>query len=220
MRCETPNQHAPKPSLVVMGGSIAVSGYGEYLIENRVLSCDNRKFDAVKPYLTVENKRIADLGCANGLFSVYTALSHESNRVTAVDIDQEHLAIVEEISDKLGLGIETRLGNVEDFNEKVDVTVALALVHWVYSCTSHRFGSLDKVIEWLASFTDEYLIIEWVDAPNDTNVNFFKHTEYNRDIVTEAYTEENFDDALSRHFARVELVCEVSEFRKLYVAHK
>jgi len=218
--CKTPNQHAQKPSLTIINDNIIVKGYGSYTIKDRMLFYDSKKFNAIKPYLVVENKKIVDLGCANGLFSVYPALHHDSNKIISVDIDQEHLDIIKKISNKLSLNIETKLENVEGFNEHVDITIALALIHWIYSCTSDKFGSLDKIIEWFSSFTDEYLIIEWVDAPNDTNVNFFKHIEYNRDIITEEYTEENFNNALNKYFSRVEYICEVNNFRKVYVAYK
>lgn len=218
--CETPNQHAPKPALTIAGDIISVKGYGNYTINDRILFYSSKKFDAIKPYLMVENKKIVDLGCANGLFSIYSALNHDSNEIISVDIDQEHLDIIKTVSNKLDLNIETRLENVENFNENVDITIALALIHWVYSCTSDKFGSLDKIIEWFSSFTDKYLIIEWVDAPNDVNVNFFKHIEYNKDIITEAYTEENFNNALNKHFNRVEHICDVNNFRKVYIAYK
>lgn len=218
--CKTPNQHAQKPSLNINGDEIFVGGYGNYTIKNGILFYSSKKFDSIKPYLMVDNKKIVDLGCANGLFSVFSALHHKLNKVISVDIDQTHLDIVKSISENLNLNIETRLENVELFNDEVDITIALALIHWIYSCTSDKFGSLDKIIEWFSSFTKEYLIIEWVDAPNDTNVNFFKHTEYNRDIITEAYTKENFDDALKKYFNCVELVCDVNKFRKIYIAYK
>lgn len=218
--CKTPNQHANKPSLKIDADKILVNGYGNYSIDNGILFCNNKKLDSIKPYLMVENKKLVDLGCANGLFSIQSALNHNSNEIISVDIDQTHLDIVNKISKKLNLNIETRLENVELFDEPVDITIALALIHWIYSCTSDKFGSLDKIIERFSSFTKEYLIIEWVDAPNDINVNFFKHIEYNPDIVTEAYNKENFDNALKKYFKKVELICNVNNFRKVYIAYK
>lgn len=218
--CKTPNQHAQKPALTIVGDEIFVKGYSSYRIKDKTLFYSSHKFDSIKPYLMTLNKKVVDLGCANGLFSIFTALYDKSNQVYAVDIDPTHLDMVGTISEKLDLNIETRLENVEAFNTEVDITIALALIHWIYSCTSDQFGSLEKIIEWMSSITKECLIIEWVDAPNDTNVNFFKHIEYNPEIVTQEYTKENFDNALNKYFKRVELICNVNNFRQVYAAYK
>ncbi|MBK8619807.1 MAG: protein kinase family protein [Anaerolineales bacterium] len=103
-----------------------------------------------------------------------------------------------------------------DWKEPADVVVALALVHWIYSCTA-LIGSLDAVVEKLAGLTKYMLIVEWIE-PEDAAIQFFHHLDWNKDIAYEPYTREVFYTALTRHFKRVVEIGPVSPTRKLYAA--
>lgn len=221
--CNTPNKHAQAPGIVINANTIDVKGYNSYSIENAKLvpARHNTKFNFISKYLNkLENKTVLDLGCANGLFSIYSALN-KSKLVTSVDIDESHLNIIKSVSNELNLtNMNISNTNVENINSTHDIVLALALIHWVYSCTSVKFGSLDKVIKWLSELTNDYLIIEWIDAKNDTNVNWFKHTEYNADLIEDEYTKENFDKALNTYFSEVVHIGDTNKFRKIYIAYK
>jgi 23S rRNA U2552 (ribose-2'-O)-methylase RlmE/FtsJ len=222
--CKTPNQHAQKPSFKKQGDKIIVQGYNAYEIINRQLinQRQNNKFDMLKePYLdNLENLVVSDLGCANGVYSIHSALKN-AKEVNAVDIDKTHLDIIQKVKNELSLdNLNIVDQNIDSYTKKSDIVIALAIIHWIYSCTTVKFGSLDKIMEWFASITDMFLIIEWVDAANDKNVNHFKHLKYNTDKIMQEYSKENFDKALAKYFNRVKFVGDVNKYRKLYVAYK
>lgn len=221
--CTTPNQHANKPQIRINDNVIKVNGYNAYSIRNKEIYPDrhNTKFNIITSQLNdLNNKSVLDLGCANGLFTLYTVLNDASN-VTAVDIDTTHLKIIKTIKSGLNLSnLNVQEKNVADVEGKHDIVLALALIHWLYSCTTTKFGSLDKVVKWLSEMTNEYLIIEWIDAKNDTSVNWFDHTAYNKDIIEEEYSKENFDKAINKYFKSVKHIGDTNKFRKIYIAYK
>lgn len=221
--CSTPNKYAEKPKVVFNADSIMINGYNAYKIKNNTVypNRHNNKYEFISKYLeSLDSKSVLDLGCANGMYSMAAALN-DSKLVTSVDLDSTHLNIISKIKTHLNLtNINVLKDNVETVEKTHDIVLALALIHWVYSCTSVKFKSLDKVIKWFSELTNEYLIIEWVDAKNDTNVNWFKHTEYNQDVIEEEYTKANFDKALIKHFNKVEHIGDTNQYRKLYVAYK
>jgi 23S rRNA U2552 (ribose-2'-O)-methylase RlmE/FtsJ len=220
--CQTPNQHAQKPNFKKQGNKIIVQGYNAFEIENRKLKNQrqNNKFDMIKPYLNnLEEMIVSDLGCANGVYSIYSALQN-AKEVNAVDIDKTHLDIIQKVKNDLSLNnLNIVDQNIDSYTKRSDIVIALAIIHWIYSCTTVKFGSLDKIIEWFASITNNFLIIEWVDAANDTNVNHFKHLKYNQDKIIQEYSKENFDNALAKHFKETKFIGNVNKFRKIYIAY-
>src|SRR5690606_6730356 len=100
-----------------------------------------------------------------------------------------------------------------------DVTLALAVVHWLHSCTAD-YGSLRDVVHTLASKTKRVLLIEWID-PTDVAIQYFKHTDYNSAIKKAEYTYENFIVALTELFESVQFVSYTkSPTRKLFAAFR
>jgi len=221
--CETPNKFTDKPIIKIEDNIIYVKGYNSYVIKNSSIipNKHNNKFKHIYKYLTnIENKTILDLGSANGLFTILSALN-SAKLVTSVDIDDIHLNIIRKIKHELKLdNLNIVKDNVENITQKHDIVLVLALIHWIYSCTSVKFGSLDKIMKWLSNITNEYIIIEWVDAVNDKSVNWFKHTEYNKEYIIEDYTKENFDKALNKYFKNIKHIGDTNMYRKLYIAYK
>jgi serine/threonine protein kinase len=109
-------------------------------------------------------------------------------------------------------------GKTQDQKEPADIVLALALIHWVYSLTA-GFGSLDKVIGWLASLSRHALIVEWI-APRDNAIAHHHHTDYNKEAQTEPYTYEAFRAALDKHFPSVTFLGHVTDTRSLFLARK
>lgn len=99
---------------------------------------------------------------------------------------------------------------------RADVVLALALVHWLYNCTSH-FGSLDAIVKTLGSMCDRALVVEWVD-PKDHAVKTFNHVS-SADIQ-DGYTQAHFERALTRYFAQWSKQEDIHPTRKIYVAIK
>jgi serine/threonine protein kinase len=223
--CSTPNQHARPARLEIRDQDVTFHGYQEFSLAKdwiRVLSEDvplQIKRDLLLPYFQpkyLKHRTLLDLG-ANAAFYCFWALQQKAERAIAVDIDEEYLDMVEKAKKQLGFGnLETARLNVADWQEPVDVVVALALVHWIYSCSADM-GSLDAVVGKLAKLTKYMLIVEWIE-PEDPAIQFFHHNEWNKNIVLEPYTLEAFEAAMAHHFRKVEIIGSVSPTRKLYVA--
>lgn len=223
--CNTPNQHARPANLEICDHGIIFHGYQEYFLAKdwiQVLPEDvplQKKRDFLLPYFQprfLEQRTLLDLG-ANAAFYCFWAVQQKAEKAIAVDIDDEYLKIVEGAKQRLGFeNLEIVRANVVDWQESADVVVALALVHWIYSCTA-LLGSLDAVIEKLAQLTKYMLIVEWIE-PDDQAIQFFHHVDWNKDIVREPYTLEAFEAALSHYFCKSEVVGSISPTRKLYVA--
>lgn len=143
----------------------------------------------------------------------------DASRALALDHDTECLANMAAANKHLGIS------NVHptkfDFTDsgshgQVDIVIAMALVHWVYSCTSN-YGCLTKIVERLCSMCTEYLIVEWI-APEDAAIQLFHHTDFNTGIHKEPYTTENFERAIrASGFTVVETLPTETHTRTTYV---
>ena len=223
--CNTPNQHTRPANLEIHDRGVVFHGYQEFFLAKdwiRVLRefvSLKIKHDLLLPYFQprfLKHRTLLDLG-ANAAFYCFWALQQKAEKVIAVDIDEEYLEMIEEAKQRLGFeNLEAVQANVADWQEPADIVVALALVHWIYSCSADM-GSLDAVVEKLAGLTKYMLIVEWIE-PEDPAIQFFHHIEWNKDIVREPYTLEAFEAALSHHFRKTEVIGSVSPTRKLYVA--
>ena len=227
MLCDQPNRYARPAKLELHDGVAIFHGYQEYVLTKssvRVLNEDvnlKKKQNILAPFFTpryLKRRTVLDLGSSAGFFCFW-ALQSGAEKAIAVDMDETYVRMIEEARDKLGFhALEVVKTNVIDWNTPADIVLALALVHWVYSCTA-LFGSLDSIIKKLAELTKYMLIVEWID-PSDPAIKFFQHIEWNKEFVREPYTLEAFESALSRYFARWSLVGEISPTRSLYVAFK
>lgn len=225
--CNTPNQHARPVSLEIHNQGIIFHGYQEYFLTKdwiQVSPMDfplQKKYNLLLPYFRprfLKQRTLLDLG-ANAAFYCFWALQQKAEKAIAVDIDEEYLKMVEEAKQQLGFEkLKIVRANVADWQEPGDVVVALALVHWIYSCTA-LIGSLDDVVGKLAQLTRYMLIVEWIE-PEDPAIQFFHHIDWNKDVAREPYTLEAFEAALAHHFCRNMVIGEISPTRKLYVAFR
>jgi 2-polyprenyl-3-methyl-5-hydroxy-6-metoxy-1,4-benzoquinol methylase len=224
--CATPNMYNEQPRLVTDGDWTVVHGYQRYRISAQRLEAEggnftNPKSQSLMPFITggsFAGKTVNDLGCANGFFT-FAALFAGATTVNAVDLDESHLQLVQGIVERYGFNqVRPLLANVHEYEEAADITICLALIHWIFSCTSF-FGRFDDCIGHLSKLTTDTLIIEWID-PSDKAIQGFKHTSYNQPHQTEAYTQENFLAALTDHFPHTLAELPVSESRKVYIVSK
>ena len=223
----SPNQYARPAGIVVNNGMVTIHGYQEYILTKHsvsVLDLDENlknKYNLLKSYFTphnLEGRSFLDLGANGGFFSFW-ALQNGSENVTALDMDEEYLEIIRKSCDTLGFQhLDTTNSNLSDWKQPAGVVLALALIHWVYSCTA-IFGSIDAIIEKLANLTEYLLIIEWVD-PTDHAIEFFHHTHWNQDNIRQPYTFDAFENALSKYFAHHELIGEILPTRRIFAAYK
>jgi serine/threonine protein kinase len=224
---DNPNQYARVRRLEIDNGRAIIHGYQEFEISRDVLTVlpsDGallRKRDLLAPLFHrryLEDRTVLDLG-ANAAFFSFWALQNGARAATAVDMDEGYLELVEEVKSRLGFQrLSTAKANVVEWGSPADVVLALALIHWIYSCTA-LLGSLDAAVGKLSRLTNYMLIVEWID-PRDSAIQFFRHLDWNKEVVQDKYDIAQFEAALAKHFARFEVLGKVSETRKLYVAYR
>lgn len=222
-----PNKYAQKPNLILENDWVQFEGYQKFQIAKYDIAVNkddvglqNKKaiFDKYINSKWLLGKSVLDLGCNSAFFCYYSRLKG-AYKANGVEIDKDYIKNVRKANEYLDIenvGIEDV--NVMDYNSPADLVFAFALIHWIYSCTSD-YGSLDLAIKKLADLTNEVLIIEWIDKEDDA-IQFFKHINYNQEIIKEKYNRQNFEKALNKHFVNFELIGDVKPTRKVYIAYK
>ena len=168
--------------------------------------------------LGIMGKTVSDVGSNNGVVA-YIAKTLGALHSFALDHDSECLANISAANKHLSITnvypIYFDFGNI-DYNIQTDIVVAMALVHWVYSCTAN-YNCLGKIIQRLCCMCKEYLIVEWV-SPDDPAIMQFRHIDFNPDIPKEPYTIENFEKAISANNCTiVEILPTETPTRTIYV---
>lgn len=199
-----------QPTIQINKDKIIVGGYQRFVINKninnmKILNKENKfkKIENILDNLYVNDKKgdktIIDIGCSSGIVSLISQkLGY--NKIVSLDHDVEYLGVLDKINKHLNItNIQTKEYSFGDsLNYSGDVVTMLALIHWIYSCTSN-FGSFEKIFKYLNTICDEYLLIEWVD-PKDSAIKNFKHIEYNREIIVEEYNQKNFENAIINNF--------------------
>jgi len=132
------------------------------------------------PFLeaTVKGLSIMDIGGNYGYFC-FRSLQFGASHTTLVDMDKNYTDHTVDILAHIGEPFMSKMTikniKLEDDREKVDVVIALALIHWIFSC-SEGTSSLAKALSKLSSKARKALIIEWVD-PEDPVIVRHHHTE-------------------------------------------
>ena len=150
----------------------------------------------------MSGKVVYDIGANNGVVA-YMASMAGCKSVHALDHDEECIQNMKQANNHLGIRnvLPVKYNFGETTTNKADITVAMAIIHWVYSCTAH-FGSLERIVGYLKSMTREHLIVEWV-APDDCAIRSFNHLSFNEMLDKEPYTLEKFEQAIATHGGRV-----------------
>ncbi len=226
-----PNKYANKPGLIINNKSnntyVEFEGYQKFkLSKYDILVNPNDKgllskqslFDkSIDPNWLI-GKSVLDLGCNSAYFCYYSRLNGAKSAI-GVEIDRDYIHNVEKANEVLNFSNVSIIDkNVMDYHKPADVVFAFALIHWIYSCTSD-YGSLDLAIKKLAELTNEVLIVEWIEK-EDEAIQFFKHINYNTEIIKEEYSKINFEKALAKHFSSFEIIGDVKSTRTVYIAYK
>jgi tRNA A-37 threonylcarbamoyl transferase component Bud32/precorrin-6B methylase 2 len=221
---DQPNKFARAPG-IELGSTVTVHGYQEYEIQPgkvtplREDAQLRRKRQLVAPYFAprfLTGKTLLDIGANGGFFSIW-ACQAGAKRVVALDLDKAYLSLIGQVQDHLGMPQIQRVNcRVQDWQESADVVLAFAMVHWLYSCTA-GYGSLEAVINKLARLSRLVLLVEWVEN-EDAAIRSFKHTDWNPSLLKGPYNREAFEEALCRHFHKVEIVGSTTATRVLYAA--
>jgi len=221
----TPNLHARPPRLIIRDGEASFEGYQDFVLNADPLLVSARdellvrKKDILARMFTprfLAQRRVLDLGANGGFFSLW-ALQGGAREAIAVDLDEDYIRMLEEARSAFHLeGLRPVRGNVADWTEPGDVVIALALIHWIYSCTA-VLGSLSEALAKLARLTRYLLIVEWI-APEDPAIRQFGHLDWNSARTREPYSFEAFEAALRAQSRRWEHLGDVTPTRKLYAA--
>ena len=225
--CATPNQHALPAQLELYPDVAIVRGYQQFTMTPWTLTVSPatpvlaKKCELIQQVITpdlLHQRTILDLGASAGFFALWS-LRHGAAAATCVDMDTEYVSLTQRLEEHLQIkNLRAVQSNVDVWNAPADIVYALALVHWLYSCTA-VYGSLDAVIGKLASLTNDVLLVEWI-APEDEALRWFGHTSWNHERTDGAYDVATFEAALGNHFARFWSLGPTMPHRTLYVAYK
>lgn len=222
----TPNKYAQTTDVTIEDDLVNITGYQQFQIDLKQNTLrptgvnSQQKFNILNYFLKVniQNASFMDIGCNNGMF-VFMAYLFGASESRGYDIDTQYLKTAEAVKSKLDAGnvfFEER--NLENIQGAFDFVLFLSMIHWVYNKTS-LYGSLDAVIQHLASITNRCLIIEWV-SEQDHKVQRDKHITYNKGVIKEPYDQIHFEKALNNHFTSVELLGINTPTRTVYAAWK
>lgn len=224
---DDPNRFARPLEIEEYDESIVIHGYQEYVLTKDTLSVidiDNqlkRKRYVLEKYFTknyLYDRSFLDIGSNAGFFSFW-ALQNGAKEVFSLYIDDKYQNVIRMCCDKFGFtGINTVKTNITEWKEPTDIVLALALIHWIYSCTA-TYGSIDAAIKKLSDLTNYMLIIEWID-PEDPAIQSFQHNRWNESKIREPYSFNCFGKALNKYFDQWEYIGEVSSTRRIFLAYK
>lgn len=222
-----PNKYAQNPELQIHNNYVQFGGYQKFElskydirvnIEDKNLENKKDLFGYNFNPLWVSEKSVLDLGCNSAFFCYLTRLMG-ANSAVGIEIDTNYIKNVKDANNYLNFeGIDIIDTNVMNYTTPADLVIAFALIHWIYSCTSD-YGSLDLAVEKLASLTNEVLLIEWIEE-DDEAIEFFKHIDYNPELISEEYNRKNFENALTKHFSSFEVIGNTNSTRIVYIAYK
>lgn len=222
-RIESNGTQKEKPFMHFQNGLYKIDGYQKFEINKNILNYIGpykNKFNFIYKFIVnVKNEctSITDIGASNGAIAFMAARSGYK-KVYALDHDKECVDVIYRL--KNALNMDNICAKIYSFGEPhpaTDIVIATALIHWVYSCTA-LFGNFDKIISLLRNMSLRYLLIEWVD-PQDLAIRSFKHTSFNKSIITEEYNKNNFIKTLEKYFRKTEKVYNCNKTRELYLCH-
>jgi len=223
---DDPNKYARPAGIEIFADRVVMRGYQEFMLTAETLEALEedrslrRKSDLLSPYFTpryLAGRTVLDLGAGAGYFC-FLALRGGAEKVIALDMDAQYLDLLKKAREKFGFqNLDIIHANIADWKQPVDVTVVLALVHWIYSCTA-LYGNLNEIIRKISGLTGYLSIIEWVE-PDDAAIEFFHHIDWNKGHVTGPYNLEEFEKALARNFKKYVCIGEIIPTRKIYIAY-
>lgn len=214
-----------QPDLIRVEGGWLFTGYQSYTFTGDKIIPEDRRLqikDAiVRPYLEElisADSTVLDLGCSNMYFGLLTQ-TLGAKSVLGVDIDKRYLTKLDMLLYAARLyNVRIIDKNVADIGGEYDIVIALAIIHWIYSCTA-LIGSLDKAIWFLGRLTKKALFIEWIDK-DDPVVQKFGHIKYNRELTKDDYNREVFLSTLGEVFEEVKPIGFVKQGREIFLCIK
>jgi hypothetical protein len=214
------------PQVNYIKGELHIEGYQKYYIRNsglihpidKRLIIKSKIISSIYRQLLPSCKSLNDLGCNSGYFSIL-ALNTGFETVNAVDHDDEYLQIIHRIKSEFLLSLNIFHMKSSDYLVKADVTLALSLIHWIFSCTDIH-GNVENIIKHLSQITNKVLILEWID-PKDEAIKQFNHIDFNQHLQTGKYDLNVFLECSRKYFKKTELLTKSDvKTRNLYILWK
>jgi hypothetical protein len=193
-----------KPSININNNDIIINGYQKFTINKTNIIYEKDKYNILKNIL-IDLKSscnsITDIGCSNGLLSFISnnlgynvlSLDHDSECIEIINKIINHLQIEKLICKQYSFG--------DSIDNKNDIVLMMAIIHWIYSCTS-LYGNFDSIFQYIYPYIGKYLLIEWVDN-DDIHIQNFNHIKYNSYIHTEQYNKQNFEKSLKKNIGNI-----------------
>lgn len=213
------------PTIIINDDLLTINGYqvfNIYLPEKHLeFIAKPIKFNHISHILcklNIEEKcnTICDIGCNSGLCSL---IAHNNNftEIVSLDHDSEYINIIGTIKELCGItNIHEKVFSFGDnINKKFDIVFCGALIHWIYSLTAD-FRNFDKIIEYLLGFTNNYILIEWVE-PHDPAITWFNHISKNALDTDEVYSTENFEKSINKYMKLISKQQIDGDTRWLYI---
>jgi hypothetical protein len=211
------------PILTIGENNCTVAGYQTYSLYKgngkiSLKNLDNRriKYQIIRPYINAlpKNYHIMDLGCSSGSNGLQ-AIADGYKKITFVDHDYEYIDLVRKVLNYSEIeGASVVCSKFSDLNLSVDVTIAFALIHWLYASTE-EYKQLGKIIDQFYMISPNVLFIEWID-PEDSAV--LSMRKRNKSYPKNGYSKKEFIDLLSAKYSNVILLGSVSATREVYLA--
>lgn len=214
-----------RPSHSITDGVVNFNGYQSFTMTKNSITPNNEDLinkslilrPQIEEYVN-EDTSFLDLGCANFYFG-FVAQQAKAKKVTGVEIDKDYINIINNIINNQSLlNIEVVDSNVQDYKTPHDVVNAMAIMHWIYSCSA-IMGSLKNVVQYFSNITNKVLFIEWIDN-SDAAIKYFNHIDYNKEFTENDYNKENFLKYLNENFSSVEHLGGNIPTRQIYKAIK
>jgi len=213
------------PTLKLVPGRAVLGGYQRFTVGPKTLERSRNnyaaKFGALQKTFRVAKRlgctSLNDLGSSNGLSS-FLAAQEGFQQVKALDHDTQCVSVVNRAAQHVHLPVTAQQWSFGQAVPAADVSVMLALVHWVYSCTA-TLGSFKAIARYVATTCRRAAIVEWV-APTDPAIKAFNHLRFNRGVQKDPYTLAAFEAGLKAHFTHVRLLLKGTPTRWLYLCTK
>lgn len=216
------------PSIKYENENIIVKGYQIFTIDKitRRITYKGKKekFKYIEKIFNELNKNnncksIVDIGCSSGLSSLI-ALNSNFDNIVSLDHDPEYIKILKKIKESCNI---TKINEFlykfgDNLNDKFDVVFCGAIIHWIFSLTAD-FRKFDKIISYLDSISNNFLIIEWVD-PMDRAIKSLNHIKKRGKIDDEEYCTENFEKSIKKFTTIVSKEAIDGKHRIIYILKK
>ena len=189
------------PSISVSPNRVIVTGYQHFRFTSTGLHFHGHpKYMYLQKHLTALTRpcvnvcRFLDIGSNTGLVSFIaerTGFSH----IMALDHDAPAIDVLQKAVKAVDSKVQGRVFSFGDTLPKADVAFCGALIHWVFCLTADFKGDFSRIVQYLATNIEHYLIIEWVNN-NDPAIQSFRHIQRCGHDQVQKYSKHAFINAL------------------------